>query len=67
MNIRMKAAADTLLLVVYFLAGVVGTYWILNTFETTGFYIMGTAVTVYILYIVYMINLARREYQENTK
>jgi hypothetical protein len=64
MNIRLKAAFDTLLFVIYFLAGVFGTYWILNTFETTGFYIMGTVFTAYVLYIVYSINLVRREYKE---
>jgi hypothetical protein len=64
MNIRLKAALDTVLFLAYFLAGVFGTYWILDTFETTGFYIMGTVFTVYVLYIVYSINLVRRQYKE---
>lgn len=64
MNIYLKAAIDTLVFVLYFSAGVFGTYWILDTFETTGFYIVGTILAVYVLGIVYSINLTRRQYKE---
>lgn len=63
MNVRLRALLDTVLFVVYCIAIYFTTYFLMENFGRTGFYIVAAAFTAYLLYIVYGICLARRKYK----
>ena len=67
-NIKLLAAFDTFKLILAGLAGAGVAYVALENLSTqTVFYILGAAFVMFMLNMIYQINLTRRKYQEISK
>lgn len=65
MNIQVRAALDTVLFIIYCAAISAGTYLFLIWAGPSGLMLAVCGIIVYLLYIIYSINLTRRQYLED--